>query len=279
MQDTFQEFEAAQDDDDWLFATKESNVPPMTAEGRSTRADLALIARYLRDTSGQIRLHSEPGKGTIFTVEIPFEQVQTNDSSRSRKLRNLFSPSLSNNRGLSPPSPPPSMKTPKPNGSSSDKWKTTLGANGNGVPNGNSHENRLGSPTASQFPLPPRVSSAQHVETLAPQNGGPPQNNKRSSALYIDNDPEFLTSGFRLNILVAEDNLVSQKMLEKRIGMRGHEVVVTGDGQQCHDRFAASGGKVDVIIMDLKVCQSSNPREMTLTDHRCQPSMAPSLPV
>lgn len=82
-----------------------------------------------------------------------------------------------------------------------------------------------------------------------------------------------------MNILVAEDNLVSQKMLEKRIGMRGHEVVVTGDGQQCHDRFAASGGKVDVIIMDLKVCQSSNPREMTLTDHRCQPSMAPSLPV
>merc|ERR1711977_112742 len=128
-----------------------------------------------------------------------------------------------------------------------------MGANGNGVPNGNSHENRLGSPTASQFPLPPRVSSAQHVETLAPQNGGPPQNNNRSSALYIDNDPEFLTSGFRLNILVAEDNLVSQKMLEKRIGMRGHEVVVTGDGQQCHDRFAASGGKVDVIIMDLKM--------------------------
>ena len=230
----------------------------MTAEGRSTRADLALIARYLRDTNGQIRLHSEQGKGTIFTVEIPFEQVQTNDSSRSRKLRNLFSPSLSNNRGLSPPSPPPSMKTPKPNGSSSDKGKITMSANGNGATNSNGHDNRLGSPTASQFPLPPRLSSAQHLETHAPQNGGPPQNNNRSSALYIDNDPEFLTSGVRLNVLVAEDNLVSQKMLEKRIGMRGHEVVVTGDGQECHDRFAASGGKVDVIIMDLKVCLLSS---------------------
>ncbi|PVH79312.1 hypothetical protein DL98DRAFT_461314 [Cadophora sp. DSE1049] len=240
LDDTFQEFEAAQDDDDWLFATKENSASPLTAEGRSTKADLALIARYLRDTNGQIRLHSEAGKGTIFTVEIPFEQVQTSDS-HSRKLRNLFSPSLSGNRGLSPPGPPPSMKTPKPSGTG-EKGKIAIGANGNG----------LGSPTTPQFPLPPRVSSA-HLDAHAPQNGGAQQTNNRSSALYIDNDPEFLTSGLRLNVLVAEDSLVSQKMLEKRIGMRGHEVVVTGDGQECHDRFAASGGKVDVIIMDLKM--------------------------
>lgn len=251
LDDTFQEFEAAQDDDDWLFATKESTASPMTAEGRSTKADLALIARYLRDTNGQIRLHSEAGKGTIFTVEIPFEQVQASDSSRSRKLRNLFSPSLSGNRGLSLPSPPPSTRTPKPSGAVNVKGKVTIGTNGNGTSNG--HGNGIASPTTSQFPLLPRVSSAQHLESHAPQNGGAPVTNNRSSALYIDVDPEFLTSGLRLNVLVAEDNLVSQKMLEKRIGMRGHEVVVTGDGQECHDKFVASGGKVDAIIMDLKM--------------------------
>ncbi|KAK0102733.1 Light-sensor Protein kinase [Cadophora gregata] len=262
LDDTFQEFEAAQDDDDWLFATNDNNAAPLTAEGRSTKADLALIARYLRDTNGQIRLHSEAGKGTIFTVEIPFEQVQSSDSSRSRKLRNLFSPSLSGNRGLSPPSPPPSTKTPKPNGAG-EKAKTAASTNGHGDEtsngNGNGHSNGLGSPTTSQFPLPPRVSSVQHLEAHVSQNGSAPQANNRSSALYIDSDPEFLTSGLRLNVLVAEDNLVSQKMLEKRIGMRGHEVVVTSDGQECHDRFAAGGGKVDVIIMDLKVCLSCCP--------------------
>ncbi|KAH6693329.1 putative phytochrome-like histidine kinase PHY2p [Leptodontidium sp. MPI-SDFR-AT-0119] len=251
LDDTFQEFEAAQDDDDWLFATNDSNARPITAEGRSTRADLALIARYLRDTNGQIRLHSEAGKGTVFSVEIPFQHVQSNDSSRSRKLRNLFSPSLAGNRGLSPPSPPPSMMTPKPSGGVVEKGKMIR------IGNGNDNSNAHGSPTTSpQFPPPPRISSAQHVDMHTPQNGNgqrSEQLNNRSSALYTDIDPEFLTSGLRLNILVAEDNLVSQKMLEKRIGMRGHEVVVTGDGQECHDRFAASGGKVDIIIMDLKM--------------------------
>ncbi|KAG4444154.1 hypothetical protein IFR05_000383 [Cadophora sp. M221] len=248
LDDTFQEFEAAQDDDDWLFATNDSNATPITPEGRSTRADLALIARYLRDTNGQIRLHSEAGKGTVFSVEIPFQHAQSNDSSRSRKLRNLFSPSLAGNRGLSPPSPPPSMKTPKPSGGVVEKGRLI------GIGNGNS--NGHGSPTTPQFPLPTRISSVQNLDMHNPQNGNgqrSEQVNNRSSALYTDIDPEFLTSGLRLNVLVAEDNLVSQKMLEKRIGMRGHEVVVTGDGQECHDRFAASGGKVDVIIMDLKM--------------------------
>ncbi|KAH7327487.1 putative phytochrome-like histidine kinase PHY2p [Rhexocercosporidium sp. MPI-PUGE-AT-0058] len=252
LDDTFQEFEAAQDDEDWLFATNDSNAPPLTAEGRSTKADLALIARYLRDVDGQIRLHSEAGKGTIFSVEIPFQHAQVNDTSRSRKLKNLFSPSLAGNRGLSPPSPPPSHKTPKLSGGVAEKGKMVANSNGTGtaVPNGH------GSPITSQFPLPPRVSSVQYLDTPTPQNGNgqrSEQVNSRSSALYTDIDPEFMTSGLRLNVLVAEDNLVSQKMLEKRIGMRGHEVVVTGDGQECHDRFAASGGKVDVIIMDLKL--------------------------
>ncbi|KAL2061138.1 hypothetical protein VTL71DRAFT_7411 [Oculimacula yallundae] len=251
LDDTFQEFEASQEDDDWLFATKD-NTSPSTPDGKSTKADLALIARYLRDVDGQIRLHSEPGKGTIFSVEIPFQHAQSNDTSRSRKLRNLFSPSLATHRGLSPPSPPPSGKGPRPSGSASENGKMNGNRNGNGTGSNNVSE----PPIASQFPLPPRVSSVQHLDPYTAQNGSSHRSSSahnRSSALYTDNDPEFLTSGLRLNVLVAEDNLLSQKMMEKRFGMRGHEVIITGDGQECHDRFAASGGKVDVIIMDLKM--------------------------
>lgn len=154
--------------------------------------------------------------------------------------------------------------------------------NGNG--NGSANSTGRASPVPP-FPLPPRASSSQHLDTNSSQNGNGPrseQGHNRSSALYTDNDPEFLTSGLRLNILVAEDNLLSQKMLEKRIGMRGHELVVTGDGQECHDRFAASGGKVDVIIMDLKVrSHFSGPLVLVsllkiLIQNRCQMSMARS---
>lgn len=52
-------------------------------------------------------------------------------------------------------------------------------------------------------------------------------------------------------------------MLEKRIAMLGHDVIITSDGQECHDRFVASGGKVDVILMDLKVFSPSTVLDCT----------------
>ncbi|CZT12882.1 related to phytochrome [Rhynchosporium agropyri] len=266
LDDTFQEFDASHDDDDWLFATVE-NGNPSPPEGRSTKADLALVARYLRDVNGQIRLHSELGKGTIFSVEIPFRHAKSSDTSRSRKLRNMFSPTLATHMGSSPPSPPPSAKWPKPSGPVSEIGMMNGSRNGNGISptnsNGMAASMTRNSPITSQFPVPPghsgispkRISSQnldkqsnQHVSSRSSVSA-----HHRFSALYTDTDPEILNSGLRLNVLVAEDNILSQTMLEKRFVMRGHEITITSDGQECHDRFAVSGAKVDVIIMDLKM--------------------------
>lgn len=60
-----------------------------------------------------------------------------------------------------------------------------------------------------------------------------------------------------MHVLVAEDNFVSQRMLEKRLSQLGYTVVTASDGQEAHDKFVtsstSSATKIDVILMDMKV--------------------------
>jgi signal transduction histidine kinase/CheY-like chemotaxis protein len=54
-----------------------------------------------------------------------------------------------------------------------------------------------------------------------------------------------------LNILVAEDNLVNQRLARRLLEKRGHSVVVAGDGLQAVER--AKEQRFDVILMDVQM--------------------------
>jgi CheY-like chemotaxis protein len=55
----------------------------------------------------------------------------------------------------------------------------------------------------------------------------------------------------RLRILVAEDNLVNQKVATSLVGKMGHEVVLAEDGNEVLAKWRA--GKFDLIFMDLQM--------------------------
>lgn len=71
LDDLFQEFEEVIDDESSPIS--ESATP--SGEGGPLGIGLAVVARYVRNMKGQIRVHSEPGKGTIFGIELPFEHA------------------------------------------------------------------------------------------------------------------------------------------------------------------------------------------------------------
>ncbi|MBL9076663.1 MAG: response regulator [Planctomycetes bacterium] len=54
-----------------------------------------------------------------------------------------------------------------------------------------------------------------------------------------------------LRILVAEDNAVNQKLIERILERDGHTVVLAGDGQQCCDAWARGG--FDLVLMDMQM--------------------------
>jgi len=56
-----------------------------------------------------------------------------------------------------------------------------------------------------------------------------------------------------LNVLIADSDSMSLRMLDERLSQLGHTVDIASDGQECHDRFASNPSKFDVILMDLRV--------------------------
>jgi CheY-like chemotaxis protein len=54
-----------------------------------------------------------------------------------------------------------------------------------------------------------------------------------------------------LAVLLAEDNLINQKLVKRLLEKRGHSVTVTGSGREALERVAA--GSFDVILMDVQM--------------------------
>jgi CheY-like chemotaxis protein len=73
-------------------------------------------------------------------------------------------------------------------------------------------------------------------------------------------DGEGQTSLLHLNVLVAEDNPINLRLMNKKLSRRGHKVDLACDGQECHDQYVSNTANIDVILMDMKV--SSFPRWM-----------------
>jgi CheY-like chemotaxis protein len=57
-----------------------------------------------------------------------------------------------------------------------------------------------------------------------------------------------------LTILVADNDSLAARTLDERLSQWGHSVSVVTDGQECHDLFEMKSGKIDVVFMNLKVC-------------------------
>lgn len=59
-----------------------------------------------------------------------------------------------------------------------------------------------------------------------------------------------------LHVLVAEDDPVNSKIVEKRLQRAGHTVHLTGNGEECAIAYRHSPEAFDAILMDIQVCTS-----------------------
>ena len=57
----------------------------------------------------------------------------------------------------------------------------------------------------------------------------------------------------QLNILLAEDNPVNQKLAEKMLSKSGHKVTVAGNGKEAFLKYSDSPIKIDLIFMDVQM--------------------------
>jgi CheY-like chemotaxis protein len=55
------------------------------------------------------------------------------------------------------------------------------------------------------------------------------------------------------SILLAEDNLVNQKLAEKLMTKAGYSVDIANNGQEAVDKYVTSSDKYDIVFMDIQM--------------------------
>lgn len=196
--------------------------------------------------NGQIRVKSEIGKGTIFGIELPFEHMNQPTGSEILRLeeaprssRKTTSPS-SGPPPTRDPSMPPFMQAPTPSAKQIlEVVETTTYVDG------------VFSPQAEMETFGKGLEKGDYERALSLADSESPGEN---DSQFQDMDSEGQTSLVHLNVLVAEDNPISLRLMNKRLSRRGHKVDLACDGQECHDQCVSNSGNVDVILMDMQVC-------------------------
>lgn len=107
-------------------------------------------------------------------------------------------------------------------------------------------------PTKEDNSYFPRVSSIAEISQApfsGPASSAPPTT-VPSTTNY---DP--------LSVLVAEDDPINSKIIQKRLTKLGHTVELTSNGEACTIAFASATKSFDVVLMDIQVCwkRSSHP--------------------
>lgn len=233
LDNIFQEFEQVAEDNDGEEdpGQDEDYAKPSTPRnnGRHIGLGLAILARYVKNTGGQIRGRSTPGVGTTFTVEVPLE-----NAIEQRRAENM-SEDLSDSEV--------DFTTPRSTFASiDDPRRPSLTKKYSSSPD---IAKRHGGDSGSLYkpPGPSRISREASYESTGSQAGR-------------------LDLGGRLRIIVADDNSVNCAILMRRLNKAGHDVKLCRDGQQCVEAFQQDRTGYNFILMDINV--SGFPSHLTV---------------
>jgi len=59
-----------------------------------------------------------------------------------------------------------------------------------------------------------------------------------------------------MQVLVAEDDPVNSRIIQKRLSKLGHEVSLTVNGEECSSAYGDKSGSFDIVLMDMQVSDS-----------------------
>ncbi|KAI9650257.1 hypothetical protein NHQ30_000270 [Ciborinia camelliae] len=228
LDELFQEFEQILDKTNEPSPTKASQA---SVDVRETLGlGLAVVARYVRNSNGQIRVHSEVGKGTIFGIELPFEHAPI--------ASDIHEPSI-NNKG---------------------KYMRSLSETGSiydGIDRINSSSalsTLEGTPLATPIEEGSSIGTSFFDLAVLPKDEpvGVSTARRRSSQPSLTT-LDTTSPKKPLSILIAEDNPINAKLLHRRLVKLAHKVEIANDGQSCYDYFRSKKNGVDIILMDLQM--------------------------
>ncbi|KAL4987461.1 hypothetical protein BDW68DRAFT_161114 [Aspergillus falconensis] len=255
----FRELEQVSGDDDSYYSGSgegEGSFPEAKASKDKTvlGLGLALVARIVRNMHGQLTVRSEEGKGSRFQISLQFplpegsdtkspisehRPVATGDSAIPFSTRDdlVLIDSTSGSKRNSQDS-----LGDIPQASQPEAIPRTSGADG--ADEQTSAEK--GTQNPSKETEESTASSSHHQTETAPSH---PTDHSAPGASSEPSAPERQP----LRVLVAEDDPINAKIIEKRLGKLGHTVRRTVNGEECANAYSEEATQWDVVLMDIQM--------------------------
>lgn len=274
---TIAEFESGQKKKKWAVPVMDT-TPSIGETDGVLSVGVTAISEYIRSLDGIIQITSDPGTGTIFSLELSFEHSPLSKPRTHDGFATTPQPPV---RQSASPSPP--LKSPKPMAKVSrrrgDQAINQMQSSWDPSPRSSS----LSSPPDKALPVRPgqhnHVPNGSYPRGVSPGVLGqrdhalhvsaretlPGRSHRHEHALTVPRPREvshqtshenMYKEGNRhdhsnLNILIADNDTFGLRILNERLSQWGHSVQSASDGLQCHDRFALN--PADVVLIELNV--------------------------
>jgi light-regulated signal transduction histidine kinase (bacteriophytochrome) len=213
---------------------------------------LATVSRVVRNMDGQLSVRSEEGKGSRFqiTLNFPLPADATSGKEESHISIQTVEPSAllqSKEEFVLVDTRSEGRKRSEGSVIGSDT-KSENGKVAHELPaeQPSTHEEPEDHTATSEHPSkqdPAPVAHSWEAESGSALPAKEPPSSKP--------DPSPLAETFR--VLVAEDDPINSKIIQKRLSKLGHSVRLTGNGEECAASYRENPAQFDVVLMDIQV--------------------------
>ncbi|PYI00767.1 sensor histidine kinase/response regulator [Aspergillus sclerotiicarbonarius CBS 121057] len=276
LETLFQELEQVSSEDDSYFFDRDPNgAAQISADGSEKGVlglGLALVSRMVRNTHGQLTVRSEEGKGSRFQISL---QLSTPDDAPSDAPDVPGTPTnvddsipfeAKDEFVLVDNSSPAASEGWRRSGSHRDENNQSDGeVDAAAMPR--TSVDRAIDDASGLLPSSDRRKVVTLPSTPKPfENDSPEQKLLASGQPHAETgpagpagtsgpplEPESKASPGKYSVLVAEDDPVNGKIVQKRLGKTGHAVHLTVNGEECAASYRADPAQFDVVLMDIQM--------------------------
>ncbi|KAL4935053.1 hypothetical protein BDV06DRAFT_207778 [Aspergillus oleicola] len=254
------------EDDSRYFGTGEEespeepgSIPEKTVLGLG----LALVARIVRNMHGQLTVRSEEGKGSRFQISLQFP-IPEGSETNSPKLASL--PVATKESVTAFPSQEDMVLVDSTAGSKRNSQDSSMSRPTLSKSRSDEKPDCVPKPQHIAQELPDDVDAPAtdgiedkkdpepSVETADPAQQAEPVASVPTSRSTLDPEPTTGSSKQQpLRVLVAEDDPINAKIIQKRLGKLSHNVLHKVNGEECANAYSEGHTEWDIVLMDIQM--------------------------